>query len=472
MSNYIVAITAGTATTSNGVTNYTFILTMDAAASADESIDYQITGVGQSPTSSDDFAKNQLLNGTVVFAPGETQKTITVSLLNKDKTESNEAFAVNLISSLDWVTVDTNHASVLSVLTDQPKTGGVSLVDDKVYFDDTSTTPYTPTSAADYVKLNGNVSLNTGNGDDAIIATWGYHEIDGGAGNDNITLGTGNDYVSGGSGNDNITLGIGYSSVSGGSGNDTIIISVVAEQGSSIDGGAGTDTIDLSLLQTHNSPESGVSIYLDYGDIELTGFSTIKITGVENVIGTNQDDTIVGGKTGNNIDGGAGNDWIISNAGDDVVNGGVGNDTLEGGAGDDVVNGGAGSDVVNGGAGYDNLTGGTGNDLFTFLTIIALGKHSSKRIDEITDFTAGEDLIELSFDANTKVFGSQKFNFIGGSIFTHTAGELRWSQGSTIGDISYCYLAGDTNGDGWADFSIFVLGVASLQSTDFHNTLV
>jgi Ca2+-binding RTX toxin-like protein len=432
MSNYIVAITAGTVTTSNGVTDYTFILTMDSVASADESIDYQITGVGQSPTSSDDFAKNQLFNGTVVFAPGETQKTITVSLLNKDKTESNEAFAVNLTSSLDWVTVATNSASVLSVLTDQPKTGGVSLVDNKVYFDVTPTTPYTPTSAADYVKVSGVIgSLNTGNGDDVIITTTGYHEIDGGAGNDNITLGTGG------------------GSVSGGSGNDKIISSVGDYQGSSIDGGAGTDTIDFGLLQT------GVSINLTNGLIQASTTDIItKISGVENVIGSNQNDTITGGKTGNNIDGGAGNDSIISNAGDDVVNGGPG------------------SDVISGGAGYDNLTGGTGNDLFTFLTIIDLGKRSSKRMDEITDFTAGEDLIELSFDANTKVTGSQKFNFIGGSIFTHTAGELRWSQGSTIGDISYCYLAGDTNGDGWADFSIFVLGVASLQSTDFHNTLV
>jgi Ca2+-binding RTX toxin-like protein len=437
MSNYIVAITAGTATTSNGVTTYTFILTMDSVASADESIEYQITGVGQSPTSSDDFAKNQLFNGTVVFASGETQKTITVSLLNKDKTEANEAFAVNLTSSLDWVTVDTNNASVLSVLTDQPKTGGVSLVDDKVYFDANPTTSYTPTSAADYVKVSGGVTLKTGDGDDAIIATTGNNNIDGGAGNDSITLGTGIDNVKGGSGNDNI------------------IISVLAtEMFSFIDGGAGTDTIDLSLLQTHNSPDSGVSIDLSDGVIELTGFNTINIAGVENVIGTNQDDTIVGGKTGNNIDGGAGNDWIISKAGDDVVNGGTGNDSL------------------NGGAGYDKLTGGTGNDVFVFETIKDLGKPTTKKMDIITDFTAGEDKIQLPFDANTKATGSQKFNFIGGSIFTHTAGELRWSGGATIDDKPYIYLLGDTNGDGKADFSIVVVGVASLQSTDFFYTLV
>jgi Ca2+-binding RTX toxin-like protein len=449
MSNYIVAITAGTVTTSNGVTDYTFILTMDSVASADESIDYQITGVGQSPTSSDDFAKNQLFNGTVVFAPGETQKTITVSLLNKDKTESNEAFAVNLTSSLDWVTVATNSASVLSVLTDQPKTGGVSLVDNKVYFDVTPTTPYTPTSAADYVKVSGvRGSLDTGNGDDVIITTTGYHEIDGGAGNDSITLGTGNDNINGGAGNDNITLGTGGGSVSGGSGNDKIISSVGDYQGSSIDGGAGTDTIDFGLLQT------GVSINLTNGLIQASTTDIItKISGVENVIGSNQNDTITGGKTGNNIDGGAGNDWIISNAGDDVVNGGTGNDSLDGGAG------------------YDKLTGGVGIDVFEFLTIKDLGKTTSK-LDVITDFTAGEDKIQLPFDANTKATGSQKFNFIGGSIFTKTAGELRYTPQVTLNGESYILLQGDTNGDGKVDFMIKLLGVTSLQSTDFFYTLV
>ena len=429
MSNYIVAITAGTVTTSNGVTDYTFILTMDSVAIEAESIDYQITGVGQSPTSSNDFANNQALTGTVVFAPGETQKTITVSLLNKDKTESNEAFAVSLTSSLGWVMVDTNHASVVSMLTDQPKTGGVSLVDNKVYFDVTPTTPYTPTSAADYVKVSGNVRLNTGNGDDAII-TSGSNWIDGGAGNDNITLETGSH------------------SVFGGSGNDTIIISDFVEQGGIIDGGAGTDTIDLSLLQTQNGSLSGVYIDLTSKFIELSSSSTIIISGVENFIGSNQDDYISGGKTGNNIDGGAGNDAIVSNAGNDVVNGG------------------AGADVLIGGAGYDRLTGGTGNDTFIFKTIKDLGKTDIK-LDVITDFTAGEDHIQLYFDANTKVAGTQKFNFIGTSFFTHTAGELRYK--TTEGSI---VLQGDTNGDGNYDFLIKVLGVTSLQSTDFIYTLV
>ncbi|MCX7190396.1 MAG: hypothetical protein NTU92_08500 [Methylotenera sp.] len=447
MSNYIVAITAGTVTTSNGVTDYTFILTMDSVAIEAESIDYQITGVGQSPTSSDDFAKNQLLNGTVVFAPGETQKTITVSLLNKDKTESNEAFAVSLTSSLGWVTVATNSASVVSVLTDQPKTGGVSLVDDKVYFDDTPTTPYTPTSAADYVKVSGvRGSLDTGNGDDVIITTTGYHEIDGGAGNDSITLGTGNDIINGGAGNDIITLGTGGGSVSGGSGDDTIISSVGAYHGSSIDGGAGTDTIDFSLLHT------GVFINLDPNSrIRSTGpVDDFIVFRVENVIGTNQDDCIIGGKTGNNIDGGAGNDAIYSYAGNDTVNAGTGDDTLDGGAG------------------YDRLTGGTGSDLFAFFTIKDVGKTSGK-VDVITDFTPGEDRIQLMFDANTKDNWWERFNFIGTSFFTKTAGELRYTY-NTNEDL--IMLQGDTNGDGNADFMIKLLGVASLHSTDFYDSLI
>ena len=263
-----------------------------------------------------------------------------------------------------------------------------------------------------------------------------------------MTCGTGYSSVSGGSGNDNITLGTGYSSVSGGSGNDTIIISVVAGEASSIDGGAGTDTIDFSLLQT----EAGVFIGLTDGVIESIGFR-IYISGVENYIGTNQDDFIISGKTGNNIDGGAGNDAIVSNAGNDVVNAGAGDDTL------------------NGGAGYDRLTGGTGNDTFTFASIKDSGKTTGK-VDVITDFTPGEDHIQLVFDANTKVAEIQEFNFIGGSNFTKKAGELRYTQQVTLKGESYIHLQGDTNGDGEADFAIKLLGLASLQSTDFYNILV
>ena len=69
--NFVMAITPTSAATSNGLITYTYTLTMDAPASVEESIDYRIQGIGSTPASIDDLAKNQALYGTVVFAPGE-----------------------------------------------------------------------------------------------------------------------------------------------------------------------------------------------------------------------------------------------------------------------------------------------------------------------------------------------------------------------------------------------------------------
>jgi Ca2+-binding RTX toxin-like protein len=74
--------------------------------------------------------------------------------------------------------------------------------------------------------------------------------------------------------------------------------------------------------------------------------------------------------------------------GHDHLDGGLGNDEILGRAGKDKLLGGERDDVLNGGTGHDILTGGTGADAFTF------GAKFGK--DKITDFTQGEDFIDLS----------------------------------------------------------------------------
>ena len=64
------------------------------------------------------------------------------------------------------------------------------------------------------------------------------------------------------------------------------------------------------------------------------------------------------------------------------------NDILLGGPGDDQISGGAGDDILRDGPGSDVLTGGPGADLF-ILT-------SDGALDIITDFTLGEDRLDLS----------------------------------------------------------------------------
>jgi hypothetical protein len=89
--------------------------------------------------------------------------------------------------------------------------------------------------------------------------------------------------------------------------------------------------------------------------------------------------------------------------------------------------------------------------------------------DTITDFTLG-DLVDLSaIDANTLAGGNQAFSFIGNTAFAGTgaasAGELRFeSAGGTD-----WLVQGDTNGDGIADFELFltVSDADPITSTDF-----
>jgi Ca2+-binding RTX toxin-like protein len=71
-----------------------------------------------------------------------------------------------------------------------------------------------------------------------------------------------------------------------------------------------------------------------------------------------------------------------------ALTGTTGADVLIGGAGADAMNGGAGDDILRDGGGEDALTGGAGADIF-ILTADG-GK------DTITDFTLGEDWLDLS----------------------------------------------------------------------------
>ncbi len=85
------------------------------------------------------------------------------------------------------------------------------------------------------------------------------------------------------------------------------------------------------------------------------------------------------GAVGSIIRGTGGRDTLTGTALDDNIFGGGGRDHLDGGAGNDRLSDGAGRDV---------LTGGPGQDVFIF--------RQDGKTDKITDFTFGEDRIDLS----------------------------------------------------------------------------
>jgi Ca2+-binding RTX toxin-like protein len=69
-----------------------------------------------------------------------------------------------------------------------------------------------------------------------------------------------------------------------------------------------------------------------------------------------------------NVTGSDLNDSLVGSAGDNVLIGGAGEDGFRGNAGDDTIIGGLGNDTINGGRGADSLVGGEGSDLLSFTT--------------------------------------------------------------------------------------------------------
>lgn len=129
-------------------------------------------------------------------------------------------------------------------------------------------------------------------------------------------------------------------------------------------------------------------------------------TGANEISGMRGDDEIKGRGGNDSIDGGTGSDDISAGAGNDEVLGGDGNDSLRGGGQNDVIEGGDGNDTLKGQDGTDTLDGGAGDDILvggTKADVLTGGAdddifkfHDLEGQDTITDFTQGEDVIDLS----------------------------------------------------------------------------
>ncbi len=112
--------------------------------------------------------------------------------------------------------------------------------------------------------------------------------------------------------------------------------------------------------------------------------------------------------------------------------------------------------------GADKLFGGGGADIFMFSS--GDSGNSKSTADTIMDFDPAEhNLIDLRrWDANPKAAGLQDFDFIGTAAFSKQAGQLHVQKqgGDTL-------VQGDTNGDGKADFMIYLKGSVMLTEDQF-----
>ena len=262
----------------------------------------------------------------------------------------------------------------------------------------------------------GNDKLVGGGGDDTLSGGDGIDNLKGGGGADNLSGNDGNDKLNGGGGNDTLNGGngddvlkgkAGDDVINGGEGNDTL----EGHKGTdTLDGGEGSDTYkvhakedstdiyadsgtdggtdildatrvdDLFLIAAFDAASSGIEVIEGDGTRIVGGedavdwdFTDITLSGIKQLRGTTDDDSIVGSDGDDKIIGRGGNDTLDGGAGDDVVKGGGGDDTLRGDQGNDKLKGGGGDDVlifdsadtslVNGGSGSDTLALNSGENL-------------------------------------------------------------------------------------------------------------
>jgi Ca2+-binding RTX toxin-like protein len=142
--------------------------------------------------------------------------------------------------------------------------------------------------------------------------------------------------------------------INGLNGNDTLKGFGGADR---LDGGAGIDTA------FYGDSTTGVGINLATGRGVGGSAEGDTLISIENVFGSNFNDTLTGTSGANQLHGQDGNDVIKGGGGNDFLDGGNGNDilvstiwdssTLDGGAGDDTFKGSGAADVLIGGAGSD-----------------------------------------------------------------------------------------------------------------------
>ena len=306
---------------------------------------------------------------------------------------------------------------------------------------------------------SGGDVLSGGADRDFLRGDTGADALHGGAGDDRLWGDQGNDALSGGDGDDLLLGGAGDDQMVGGAGADCFIYYGNAGNDIIQHFEVDNDTIDLRLLpeaiafsdltivDMANGRGARISHDALGGSIELRGIaaadlsaanfdlpdgtttsiaiggttinrptdpfvgsdsSALMLDGADGNVTTalGGADRVFGGEGDDRIESGEGNDDLYGEEGDDSLLGGAGNDLLFGGEGRDTLGGGSGDDLLVGGEGDDRLTGGAGADTFAFTA-----DHGD---DTITDFSHGEDLIDLSglqaisgiADLNIELYGN------------------------------------------------------------------
>ncbi|HHP7246330.1 MAG TPA: Calx-beta domain-containing protein [Elainellaceae cyanobacterium] len=352
-----------------------------------------IVSAGVSVVGGTASAADFTLGTTVVtFADGETEKLVTVDLIDDDLVENAETISLGL-SSIDESFIGAQSTTLLTITDNDTTTsppspptppddggsgngsGGGSDDDGPIIIDD-----------GPIIIIDGDVILGT-SGNDIFVGTERNDRIRGFRGNDVLFGGDGDDIIIGNALSDRLRGGNGDDTLRGGMGSDLLIgwdgddILIGNGLSDTLKGGSGDDTIRGGLG----------------ADVLRGGADNDKLYGgnsSDTLRGGSGDDLHVCGAGNDTARGGRGDDKARGGGGSDTLIGGDGNDILFGGGGEDLLIGGSGNDLLNGRRGEDLLVGGSGEDTF----VIA----ANQGLDTIRDFESGDDKL--------KILGSVEFS--------------------------------------------------------------
>ena len=297
---------------------------------------------------------------------------------------------------------------------------------------------------------------------------------------ENLTL-TGTDGINA-TGNtlNNILVGnTGSNILDGGAGIDTLI------------GGAGDDTYSVDsttdvITEAVNAGSDTVASSVTFSLAAIANVENLSLTGTASIRGTGNsvNNMIIGNSGSNQLNGGAGIDTLIGGFGDDtyVVDSstdtinelaGQGTDQIQssvsfslaaianvenlslsgalnlnarGNSLNNLLIGNGGDNVLDGGLGNDNLIGGSGDDVFQFSTTL----DQINNVDRIIDFSAADDLIQLSQAVFSSLSLGSLFDSAFGLSTATISADSRIIYNSTSGMISY-----DADGRGSAESIAF-----------------
>ena len=281
--------------------------------------------------------------------------------------------------------------------------------------------------------------------------------LEGQGGNDQLRGGDGNDTLLGGDGNDYMT---------GGSGNDSLV------------GGNGGDTADYFFSDTSNS----IVVDLTAGTA-TGGGGNDTLSGVENVNGSDYNDTISGDTFANVLEGRGGNDSLSGLGGSDTLMGGAGNDTMDGGVVLDRIN----YNDINV-ASYASATGGVTINLSGITGDGSTGSGTASG-----DASVGTDtLININFiqgsGLNDTITGSSALIFeqieggagndtLDGGAITDTLNSDNSNrvsyQSATVAGVTVDFIAGTAVGAAGSNAgSDTIVNFSRLRGSNFADTLL